>query len=130
LQSSGELMAVLKASKGSISTMTRLLIQISLIERVALSGDRRDYFQIKPNAWTEMSRQQQVKIAAFQKLAEQGLALLADAPSEQRQRLQEMYDIYLFWEREWPLLNRRWDEQQPRPLVPLPPADSITPAGH
>lgn len=123
-------MAVLKASKGSISTMTRLLIQISLIERVALSGDRRDYFQIKPNAWTEMSRQQQVKIAAFQKLADQGLALLADAPSEQRQRLQEMYDIYLFWEREWPLLNRRWDEQQPRPLVPLPPADSITPAGH
>jgi len=77
-----------------------------------------------------MSRQQQVKIAAFQKLADQGLALLADAPSEQRQRLQEMYDIYLFWEREWPLLNRRWDEQQPRPLVPLPPADSITPAGH
>jgi len=75
-------MAVLKASKGSISTMTRLLIQISLIERVALSGDRRDYFQIKPNAWTEMSRQQQVKIAAFQKLADQGLALLADAPSE------------------------------------------------
>jgi len=123
-------MAVLKASKGSISTMTRLLIQISLIERVALSGDRRDYFQIKPNAWTEMSRQQQVKIAAFQKLADQGLALLADAPSEQRQRLQEMYDIYLFWEREWLLLNRRWDEQQPRPLVPLPPADSITPAGH
>ena len=124
-------MAVLKASKGSISTMTRLLIQISLIERVALSGDRRDYFQIKPNAWTEMSRQQQVKIAAFQKLADQGLALLADAPSEQRQRLQEMYDIYFFWEREWLLLNRRWDEQQPRPLVPLLPADSsITPAGH
>ena len=121
LQSSSELVAVLKASKGSISTMTRLLIHIGLIERVALPGDRRDYFQIKPHAWTEMSRQQQVKIAAFRKLAEQGLGFLADASPEHRQRLQEMHDIHLFWEREWPLLNRRWDEQNPHQYVPSPP---------
>ncbi|MFQ3629252.1 MAG: MarR family transcriptional regulator, partial [Cyanobacteriota bacterium] len=44
-QSSGELAEVLQASKGSISSMTRLLIQLGLIERLPLPGDRRDFFQ-------------------------------------------------------------------------------------
>ena len=35
-QSAGELADVLGASKGSLSTMTRLLIQVGLIERAGL----------------------------------------------------------------------------------------------
>lgn len=112
LQSSGELVEVLQASKGSISTTTRLLIQIGLIERVALAGDRRDYFQIKPNAWTQLTRQQIVRVTAFRKLAERGLELLSGRDGELQQRLQEMRDIHAFWERELPRINQRWEEEQ------------------
>ncbi|HEX7974611.1 MAG TPA: MarR family transcriptional regulator, partial [Anaerolineales bacterium] len=44
-QSADELAEALQASKGSISTMTRLLIQADLIERIGLPGERRDYFR-------------------------------------------------------------------------------------
>jgi DNA-binding transcriptional regulator GbsR (MarR family) len=111
-QSHSELAEILQASKGSISTMTRLLMQFGLIERVLIPGDRRDYFQIKPNAWAQMAQQRLMQITAFRKLAEQGLQMLQTAPATQQQRLQEMHDIHAFWERELPLLNQRWQQEQ------------------
>lgn len=110
-QSLSELANVLQASKGSISTMTRLLIQISLIERVSLPGDRRDYFQIKPHAWTQMAQQRLAQITAFRELADRGLALTADAPPHLQSRLHEMHDIHAFWEQELPLVNDRWEQR-------------------
>jgi DNA-binding transcriptional regulator GbsR (MarR family) len=111
-QSHSELAEVLQASKGSISMMARLLMQLSLIERVVIPGDRRDYFQIKPNAWSQVIQQQLVQVTAFRKLAEQGLQILHDAPASQQRRLQEMHDIHTFWERELPLLHQRWEQEQ------------------
>ncbi|MGJ3245520.1 MAG: GbsR/MarR family transcriptional regulator [Elainellaceae cyanobacterium] len=111
-QSSGDLANVLQASKGSISSMTRLLIQIGLIERISLPGRRRDYFQIKPNAWSQMTKQRVEQIAAFRQLAEKGLDLIHDAPSPLKQRLREMRDIHAFWEQELPVLHARWEQTQ------------------
>lgn len=113
-QSMGDLVKVLQASKGSISTMTRLLIQISLIERVSLPGQRRDYFQIKPHAWSQLTQQRMTQITAFRQLAERGLNLLSDQPPQLRQRLQEMRDIHAFLEKEMPLLDQRWQQEQRR----------------
>lgn len=116
-QSHGELAEILKASKGSISTMTRLLIQIGLIERVSLPGERRDYFQIKSQAWSQMTKQRIAQISAFRQLAEKGLELLKENPPRLRQRLEEMRDIHAFLERELPLLDERWElEQKQRAL--------------
>ena len=111
-QSTSDLAEMLQASKGSISTMTRLLIQIGLIERVSLPGDRRDYFQIKPHAWSQMTKQRMAQIAAFRQLAERGLHLMAESPIPLKKRLQEMHDIHAFWERELPLLDERWEQEQ------------------
>lgn len=117
-QSHTELAEVLQASKGSISTMTRLLLQIGLIERISLPGDRRDYFQIKPNAWSQLSKQRMEQITAFRELAERGMDLMEDSPPHLKQRLKEMQDIHAFWERELPLLNQRWEAEQHRLLHP------------
>lgn len=114
-QSNGELAEVLQASKGSISTMTRLLIQIGLIERVSLPGERRDYFQIKPHAWSQMTKQRMEQIAAFRQLAERGLTMLENYPPKLKARLQEMRDIHEFWERELPLLDERWEQLHSSP---------------
>jgi DNA-binding transcriptional regulator GbsR (MarR family) len=111
-QSHGELAEVLQASKGSISSMTRLLIQVGLIERVSLPGDRRDHFQIKPNSWANMAEQRLAQIKAFRRLAERGLNLMQNAPPHLRQRLYEMRDMHAFWERELPLLHQRWQHEQ------------------
>jgi DNA-binding transcriptional regulator GbsR (MarR family) len=113
-QSTSDLVEVLQASKGSISTMTRLLIQIGLIERVSLPGKRRDYFQIKPHAWSQLTKQRIAQITTFRELAEKGLSLLGDCPIELKGRLQEMRDMHAFLERELPLLDERWEQEQIR----------------
>ena len=113
-QSTGELAQPLLASQGSISTATRLLIQAGLIERISLAGRRRDYFQIKPGAWDQMLEGSlQDLIAVRLLLAERGLKLLEGKPLHLRRRLEEMLDVYLFFEREFPaLLTRREQERK------------------
>lgn len=112
-QSMDQLVEVLQASKGSVSTMTRLLIQVSLIERLSLPGQRRDYFRIRPHAWSQMIKQRLVQITAFREMAEKGLKLLEDEPPNLRQRLEEMRDIHAFFERELPAMNARWEAERP-----------------
>lgn len=111
-QPNSALVEVLQASKGSISTMTRLLLQLGLIERVSLPGDRRDYFQIKPHAWSQMMKQRMVQIIELRKLADRGLDLLESTSPRMQKRLQEMRDFHAFWERELPLLDERWEQEQ------------------
>src|SRR5580693_10368182 len=52
-QSAAELAERLQASKGSISTATRLLLRMGMIERVRLRGERFDRFIARPEAWDE-----------------------------------------------------------------------------
>lgn len=111
-QSPGELARVLQASKGSISTMTRLLAQIGLLERMSLPGERRDYFRIKPNAWSELTKQRLAQITAFRQIAERGLTLLQADPPQLRQRLEEMRDMHAFYEQELPRMIERWEQQR------------------
>lgn len=111
-QSPSELAEVLQASKGSISTMTRLLTQLGLIERTSLPGHRRDYFRIKPNAWAELTKQRITQITTFRELAAQGLKLIDGSAPQLRQRLEEMHDIHAFLEQELPLMMERWEQQQ------------------
>jgi DNA-binding transcriptional regulator GbsR (MarR family) len=115
VQSAGELADVLGASKGSLSTMTRLLIQVGLIERAGLPGRRRDYFRIKPGAWPQLIKVQMQSMTGLHQMVERGLAMLTitegRAP-ESTQRLQEAHDLYAFLERELPALLSRWQAER------------------
>ena len=111
-QTTSELAEVLLASKGSISTMTRLLIRIGLIERTSLSGERHDYFRLKPNAWHQMLKDSLVQVAAARQLAEHGLELLEGKAHVNRLSLEEMHNMYAFFEREFPALLERWEQER------------------
>lgn len=112
-QSLGDLADVLMASKGSISTMTRLLVQVGLIERVSLPGLRRDYFCIKSDT-DELITQGLVKISAMRQLSERGLKLLEGKDSRLRQRLETMHVMYTFFENQFPALLERWKQERQR----------------
>lgn len=112
-QSSEQLVNGLEASKGSISSMTRLLIQVNLIERMSLPGVRQDYFRIRADAWHNMIRRGlEDEIKMVRQLAERALELLADKPPRTRQWLEEMCNVYNFLEREFPTLLERWAQQR------------------
>ncbi len=111
LQSTNELVEALMASKGSISTTTRLLIRIGLIERISLPGQRHDYFRIKPGAWHQLLKDTMIQTTTFRQFMEKGLELLGDKAHANRKWLEEMRDMYAFFEREFPALFERWEQQ-------------------
>lgn len=112
-QSPAELADVLMASKGSISTMTRFLIQAGLVERFVIPGERHDHFRLKEGALQWIVRhglEEEIKL--FCNIAAQGLQLMKDETSDRRHWLEEMHDRYSFLEREFPALMERYEKKR------------------
>ncbi|CAN5795717.1 MarR family transcriptional regulator [soil metagenome] len=107
-QTMHDLTVALQASKSSISTMTRLLIGFRMVERVALPGERRDYYRVPPDFWERWLEDSVNKIAAFRQMAASGLALLEHESPERRKRLQTMHDVYWLLEEAYPKLVAQW----------------------
>jgi DNA-binding transcriptional regulator GbsR (MarR family) len=110
-QSPGELAIALQASKASISTSVRLLIQIGIVERVAFPGKRRDYYRIRDEAWSRMTEERMDLVTTIRELAERGIALRASTGHTADVRLREMREFYAFYEREMPAIIARWREE-------------------
>jgi DNA-binding transcriptional regulator GbsR (MarR family) len=106
-QSSVELGAALGASKGAISVSTRLLESYGLARRIAVPGERGDYFEITPDAFNR-AHDQMGKARIFRELMEMGLSVLGNEDSPRAERLRETRDLYAFLERELPGLMERF----------------------
>jgi len=111
-QSSTDLARALAASKGTISTMTRQLVKLGLLQRAALPGDRKLYFQLQPRAMTGMFRQELAALTALRAATERGQRLLEGQPPELGARLHEVHHFCSFMERELPALLRRWESER------------------
>lgn len=111
-QSAAELGEALQASKGSISTMTRMLVNVGLVERVGRPGRRETFFQIRPGVWSSMLEEQLMKVVGVRQLADRGLHLIPEGERVRRRRLEEMRDLYAFMEEELPSLLVRWRAEQ------------------
>ncbi len=109
--STSEIAETLQASKGSLSTMTRFLLQMGMLERVGMPGKRVDYFRIKKGAWPELVRHAVYELSALRKMVERGLELMQGKDYEMKERLEEARDLFAFLEREYPLLIERWEKE-------------------
>ncbi|NIA13773.1 MAG: MarR family transcriptional regulator [Nitrospiraceae bacterium] len=114
LQTAAELAEALGASRGSISTMTRQLVQFSLIERVAIPGERSRGYQVRTSGFTGVLKVQYEATVEIRKMADQGLVMLKGESPRARRRLEEFRDFYAFFEREFPLLIEKWERESAR----------------
>ena len=110
-QSLADLGELLQASKSSISTNTRLLTEMGLIERAASPVPRQVYFQFKPGGWLVFIRQRLKLWASLHQIAEQGLELLQERDPALRERLQEAHDMFSMIEEELPALLERVEKR-------------------
>jgi hypothetical protein len=106
-QSAGDLAQALHASKGSISTATRVLLRLGFIVRVRFPGERFDRFRAQPEAWEEFFWRAD-QFGGARRIFRIGLDLLGDEPSERRTRLQEIDDLYAWWEQRLPVLREEY----------------------
>jgi len=111
-QSLSDLCAVLQASKSAVSTTTRLLTEMGLIERVSSSRPREVAFRFKPGGWVVFMRMRLRLMASLHQIAEQGLELVKDEPVALRERLQEAHDMFSQIEQELPALLQRVERER------------------
>ena len=111
-QSITDLCQVLQSSKSSISTNTRLLSEMGLIERVPSPMPRQVYFQFASGGWVVFMRMRLRLMASLHQIAEQGLELLKDEEPALLERLQEAHDMFSLIEQELPALLERIEQDR------------------
>lgn len=112
-QSSKQLAEGLETTSGSISTNTRLLLQVGLIERVPVRGKRGLYFRMTKDAFTGMMEAKMSQTRAYREILEEGLQAMGalGLDDDRRARLQDTRDLYAFFEAEFPRLLQRWQDR-------------------
>jgi DNA-binding transcriptional regulator GbsR (MarR family) len=111
-QSASELAEVLMASKGSISTTVRLLVQMGIVERFIIPGERHDHFRLGEDALLKIiQRGLEDEVKMFRRLGERGLELMSKEPAVRRQWLEEMRDRYAYLEKTFPELLKEYDNE-------------------
>lgn len=111
-QSMQEIGEALEASKGSVSTMLKLLVGLRLVDQVSVRGERRDYYRANSEMWIRSFRARMHQMTELRELAERGLQLMAEEAPERRRRLENMHATNQFLEEEFPKLLDRWDEEK------------------
>ena len=111
-QTAGELLLAVGGSKGSISSMTRLLIHLGSIERISIIGKRGTYYRIKTGSLTGLLKARMLFLKSMRQLAERGLNIINNTNTIQYKKLKDIYDLYVFFENEWPALLERWEKKQ------------------
>lgn len=101
-QSIPDLAQSLNASKSAISSMTRLLTEVGLIERVASPIPRRVYYRFKPGGWILYVRHWIELMSELHQITERGLSLVQDKPAGSRARLEEAHELFSLLEERFP----------------------------
>lgn len=114
-----ELAEELQASKGSISSMTKMLLRMGIIEKLSRPGHRKHYYRVRPNMWTYLMKQD-AHIAEHLNLVRSGLQAVKKAPEAAQLRLLEMKLFFEFMNEEMPSFLKRWEEKRKRELGHLP----------
>lgn len=111
-QSLDEIADGLQLSKASISLHTRLLEQLNLIQRIGMRGDRRVYYRVAENMWSEIMEGGRRKLQMFKTLAEEGEQISPDPAV--RQRFAEMRDTMSFLIMGYDELLKKYRQQKGR----------------
>ena len=106
-----DLQEALGASSGSISGATRSLLQLGLIERVNVRGERRDYFAPRRGAVANILRMRLERLVAVEGLLTEALEAFDDR-EHAVPHLQDVHDIYHWYARELPELHDRFLAEQ------------------
>jgi DNA-binding transcriptional regulator GbsR (MarR family) len=112
-QSPSEIAKVLMASKGSVSSSIRLLAQIGMIERYVIPGERHNHFRFQEKNMPGMIQQgPEEEFRMFRKLTDNALELMRNKHSPRQRWLEEMRDLSIFMEKEFPALMERYKNEK------------------
>lgn len=111
-QSFHDLMENLDISKASVSNVTRILLELGLIERVRVTGERQMYFRLMNGALAEFLDRQIKHIRDTTIILEKGLRLIKDDSTTDSKRIEKAARFYAFIAGELPELVSRFNSKE------------------
>ena len=84
----------LQISRASVSTNTRLLESLGVIERTTVPGERQDYFRLRPHPYAPLMRGYVERMRRARDMVEGTQADLPPSLEESHERLQELNEFY------------------------------------
>ncbi len=107
-----ELTEALKASKSSISTNLKMLLQIGFVKPLTLPGERKTYYMLSPDMdWRAYFAQRLEMINIMNNMFKKGLSLRPSKEDNAAKWLREASEFYDFIIEEFPAMLRRWEEK-------------------
>ncbi|MDH3396399.1 MAG: hypothetical protein OEM81_01055 [Acidimicrobiia bacterium] len=107
--STSELVEELGVSNASVSNATQFLVGTELVERYRVRGSREAHNRILKGMWGTILAKKFAAIGYIRRTAEEALTL--DPSDKARERLEEMHDVYSFFEKEFEAVVDRWNER-------------------
>lgn len=114
-QSASQLVAALQASKATVSTMSRDLIELGLAERVARPGDRKTHYRVCSDSFSLLVRHDLDALSQFSSALCRALEHMEEHAPGRTARLREVHQLYAFLEDELPALLERWEQRKRLP---------------
>lgn len=108
--STSELIEELGISKASVSNAMQFLIGTNLAERYRVRGSREAHYRIVKGVWGDVLNRKFTAVSSIRDVTERALDV-AKSP-EARKRLEDMHEVYAFFEKEFKDVMRRWNERQ------------------
>ena len=96
-------------SPASISSSSRLLVQMGAVEPRHRIGDRKTYYRVLPDLWINTARQ---KLSMFAELAVIGRRIVDAGSADRQDGIEEMVAFADFWQEEIPRLVKRWQARK------------------
>jgi hypothetical protein len=103
-----ELAETLRVSKAAVSTNARLLEQAGMLERTCEPGDRRDFYQLRPDAWDRLLLGARTRWAERQVLLGCTARSLPRGMEDASRRLREAERFHGLFVEELGTLIERW----------------------
>ena len=113
-QSITEIARALRVSKASISTLIRQLEASQVVERVPVSDSRQHHYRITEGGWAQIIRRRSRFARVAVEAADVGLRAIGHRRPDQRERLEDMRDMFLFMEEDGDDFARRFEEYRKR----------------
>lgn len=109
--STTQIVEVLGISRASVSNAMQFLTGTELAERYRVRGTREAHYRLIEGRWGDILGRKLAATGTIRRMTEEVLASTSSVHA--RRRLEELHDVYAFFEREFEGVIQRFNERNP-----------------
>lgn len=106
-----EITESLLSSKSAVSNTLNMLIYMGIVDYVKMSGDRRRYFRLHPDAWDRLLQAPVNEIGQLKSLVGEVMQLRSGKDPEANRKIGQFYRLLEIFEKQFPVIVEQWKKE-------------------